>query len=128
MQCFVWVLDDLKINIIPLKTAFNDIFTFFNILLPIKIFYIDFPLLSFLLENQFLSSVFVLLCLLFVIIGANLVDGFNGLLTINLLLINIILTYINLNSANLEFSFFLIAQIIILLSFYYLISQMLKFF
>ena len=116
---FVGFLDDLKINIIPLKKLLLMISLLFFLIyfLPIKIFYIDFPLLSFLLENQFLSSVFVLLCLLFVIIGANLVDGFNGLLTINLLLINIILTYINLNSANLEFSFFLIAQIIILLSF-----------
>ena len=45
------------------------------------------------------------------------IDGFNGLLGINLLIINIILLVINLNNANLEFSFLLISQIIILLSF-----------
>ena len=42
---------------------------------------------------------------LFVINGANLIDGFNGLLAINLIIINIILTYININNANTEFSF-----------------------
>ena len=63
------------------------------------------------------SSIFVLLCFLFIINGANLIDGFNGLLAINLLIINIILVYVNVNNANLEFSFLLIAQIIILLSF-----------
>ena len=41
---------------------------------------------------------FVLLCFLFVINGANLIDGFNGLLTINFLIINLILTYININN------------------------------
>ena len=64
-----------------------------------------------------LSSMFVLLCFLFVINGANLIDGFNGLLAINLIIINIILAYINMNNENLEFAVLLISQIIILLSF-----------
>ena len=63
------------------------------------------------------SSIFVLLCFLFVINGANLIDGFNGLLTINLIIINIILAYININNGYLEFSILIISQIIILLSF-----------
>ena len=58
-----------------------------------------------------------MLCFLFVINGANLIDGFNGLLTINIIIINSILLYINIASGNNEFSIFLIAQIIILLSF-----------
>jgi UDP-GlcNAc:undecaprenyl-phosphate GlcNAc-1-phosphate transferase len=58
-----------------------------------------------------------MLCFLFVINVANLIDGFNGLLTINLIIINTILLYINVSSENNEFSIFLIAQIIILLSF-----------
>ena len=49
--------------------------------------------------------------------GANLIDGFNGLLTINLIIINIILAYININNGYLEFSILIISQIIILLSF-----------
>ena len=85
--------------------------------LPIIIYNIDIPFLKYLIKNHLFSSIFVLLCFLFVINGANLVDGFNGLLSINLLIINIILFYININNSNLEFSFLLIAQIIILLSF-----------
>ena len=49
--------------------------------------------------------------------GANLIDGFNGLLSINLIIINSILVYINLNSGYVEFSVFIIGHIIILLSF-----------
>ena len=85
--------------------------------LPIQILNIDISLLSFISNNHFFSSVFVLLCFLFVINGANLIDGFNGLLALNLLIINFILTYINLNYSNLEFSILLISQIVILLSF-----------
>ena len=69
------------------------------------------------MSSHIFSSIFVLLCFLFVINGANLIDGFNGLLTINLIIINIILTYININNGNLEFSILLISQIIILFSF-----------
>ena len=47
----------------------------------------------------------------------NLIDGFNGLLTINLIIINSILLFINLENNHLEFSFFLTGQIIILISF-----------
>ena len=50
------------------------------------------------MNNHIFSSIFVLLCFLFVINGANLIDGFNGLLTINLIIINIILAYININN------------------------------
>ena len=85
--------------------------------LPIKISNIDIPFLKSFMNNHLFSSIFVLLCFLFVINGANLIDGFNGLLTINLIIINVILTYININSDNLEFSILLISQIIILLSF-----------
>ena len=58
-----------------------------------------------------------MLCFLFIINGANLIDGFNGLLVINLIIINSILLFINLKNNQLEFSFFLTAQIIILISF-----------
>ena len=115
----VGFLDDLRIDIKPFRRLTIMVLLLFLIIyfLPIKIFNIDIPFLIPLMLNHIFSSIFVLLCLLFVINGANLVDGFNGLLTINLLIINIILTYINLNNQNLEFSFLLISQIIILLSF-----------
>ena len=115
----VGFLDDLKIKIKPFKRLLMMIILLFVLIyfLPIQILNIDISLLSFISNNHFFSSVFVLLCFLFVINGANLIDGFNGLLALNLLIINIILTYINLNNSNLEFSILLISQIVILLSF-----------
>jgi len=115
----VGFLDDLKINIKPLtKLIFMVTLLFiFIYILPIKILNIDIPFLLPLMSNHIFSSIFVLLCFLFVINGANLIDGFNGLLAINLIIINIILTYINMNNGNLEFAILLISQIIILLSF-----------
>ena len=85
--------------------------------LPINLFHVDIPILSYLLENKLFSSIFVLICFLFIINGANLIDGFNGLLTFNLIIINFILTYLNIREGNVEFSLILIAQIIILLVF-----------
>ena len=115
----IGLLDDFKIKIKPLKRLVIMIFLLFTLILvfKIKILNIDIPFLISFLNNNLFSSIFVLLCFLFVINGANLIDGFNGLLTINLIIINIILSFINLNNNNLEFSFLLISQIIILLSF-----------
>ncbi len=115
----VGFLDDLKINIKPFKRLIIMVLLLFLFIyiLPIKIFNIDIPFLIPLMSSHIFSSVFILLCFLFVINGANLIDGFNGLLAINLIIINIILAYININSGNLEFAILLISQIIILLSF-----------
>ena len=73
-------LDDLKINIKPFKRLILMILLLFLIIyiLPIKIFNIDIPFLMSLMSSHVFSSVFVLLCFLFVINGANLIDGFNG--------------------------------------------------
>ena len=115
----VGFLDDLRINIKPLRRLIIMVFLLFTFIhiLPIKILNIDIPFLIPLMSSQIFSSIFVLLCFLFVINGANLIDGFNGLLTINLIIINIVLTYINISSGNLEFSILIISQIIILFSF-----------
>ena len=112
-------LDDLRINIKPLSRLIIMILLLFTTIyiLPIKILNIDIPFLIFLMSSHVFSSIFVLLCFLFIINGANLIDGFNGLLTINLIIINIILAYININNGNIEFSIIIISQIIILLSF-----------
>ena len=112
-------LDDLRINIKPLsRLAIMILLLFASIYtLPIKILNIDIPFLTSLMSSHMFSSIFVLLCFLFVINGANLIDGFNGLLTINLIIINIILVFININNGFLEFSILIISQIIILLSF-----------
>ena len=97
---FIGFLDDLRINIKPLIRLIIMIFLLliFIYFLPIKIFNIDIPFLTSLMSNHMFSSLFVLLCFLFVINGANLIDGFNGLLTINLIIINIILAYTNINN------------------------------
>ena len=115
----VGFLDDLRIKIKPMSRLIIMVFLLFIFIysLPIKILNIDIPFLTPLMSNQIFSSLFVLLCFLFVINGANLIDGFNGLLTINLIIINIILAYININNGNLDFSILIISQIIILLSF-----------
>ena len=119
LMFLIGFLDDLKINISPFKRLLlMIIFLFFSIyFLPIKILNIDIFFLSSLLQINIFSSFFVLLCFLFIINGSNLIDGFNGLLTINLIIINIVLLYINISSGNVEFSIFLIAQITILLCF-----------
>lgn len=115
----VGFLDDLKIKIKPSIRLQIMIFLLFGTIffLPIKILNIDIPFLKTLMDSNIFSSFFVLLCFLFIINGANLIDGFNGLLVINLIIINLILIYINFNSENLEFSFFLISQVIIMLVF-----------
>ena len=115
----VGFLDDLRINIEPLRRLLILVFLLFTIIyiLPIKILNIDIPFLIPLMSSHIFSSIFALLCFLFVINGANLIDGFNGLLSINLIIINIILAYLNMNNDNLEFSILIISHIIILLSF-----------
>ncbi len=115
----VGFLDDLRINIKPLSRLIIMILLLFVFIyiLPIQILNIDIPFLTYLMSSNIFSSIFVLICFLFVINGANLIDGFNGLLTINLIIINIILAYINITNQNLEFSILIISQIIILLTF-----------
>ena len=115
----VGFLDDIKIKIKPLPRLLLMIFflTFLIYFLPITISNIDIPFLTSFLQNNFFSTIFVLLCFLFIINGANLIDGFNGLLAINLIIINTILVYININSGYNEFSTLLTAQLIILISF-----------
>ena len=112
-------LDDIKINVSPSRRLLLMIvFLFCSIqFLPIKIMNIDISILTHFLQINIFSSIFILLCFLFIINGANLIDGFNGLLVINLIIINTILLYINISNGNNEFSIFLIAQIIILVSF-----------
>ena len=115
----VGFLDDIQIKISPFKRLILMIFFLIFLInfIPIKIFNMDIPFLITFLQNNIFSSIFVLLCFLFIINGANLIDGFNGLLAINLIIINTILAYINIINGNNEFSVFIVAQIIILLSF-----------
>jgi UDP-GlcNAc:undecaprenyl-phosphate/decaprenyl-phosphate GlcNAc-1-phosphate transferase len=119
LMFLIGFLDDIKIKVSPFKRLSLMIFSLFFLIhfMSIGVFNIDIPFLLNLLKNDIFSSIFVLLCFLFIINGANLIDGFNGLLTINLVIINLVLLYINISNGNNEFSIFLIAQIIIFLSF-----------
>ena len=111
--------DDLKIKISPSRRLILMIIFLFLFIrfVPIEILNVDIPFLTTLLNNNTFSSLFVLLCFLVVINGANLIDGFNGLLAINLIIINSILAYINLADGINEFSVIIIGQIIVLVSF-----------
>ena len=116
---FIGLLDDIKIKINPIMRLLSMIIILIVSinLLPINISNIDLIFLNLWLENKIFSTIFVILCFLFIINGANLIDGFNGLLAINLTIINSILLFINLDNNQIEFSVFLASQIIILLSF-----------
>ena len=119
LMFLVGFFDDLKIKISPSRRLILMIIFLFLCIrfVPIEILNVDIPFLTTLLNNNTFSSLFVLLCFLFVINGANLIDGFNGLLTINLIIINSILAYINLADGMNELSIIIFGQIIILFSF-----------
>ena len=112
-------LDDIKIKVSPnLRLTLMTIsIGLFLTIFSVRIENVDLVFLNILLENTIISIFFVLLCFLFIINGANLIDGFNGLLAINLIIINSILLYVNLKYEHIEFSFLLTGQIIILISF-----------
>jgi len=112
-------LDDLKIKIKPNIRLF---LMFISLVFCISIFSIQitrsgFDFLNLWLENNIFQICFVLLCFLFVINGANLIDGFNGLLAIHFLLINSIFLVINLLNQNENISIILFTQILIVSSF-----------
>jgi UDP-GlcNAc:undecaprenyl-phosphate GlcNAc-1-phosphate transferase len=116
---FLGFLDDVKIKTNPNVRL---IIMLTLLLFCINIFSIQITQsgLSFLdlwLENNIFQIFFILLCFMFVVNGANLVDGFNGLLAIHFLLINTIFLIINLSNQNENISIILFVQILIVLSF-----------
>jgi len=96
------LLDDLKINIPP-KFRLLIMGTLLIILVTSNEIYIKKTGLEF-LNNLFaidiFSLMFICLCFLFIVNGANLIDGFNGLLGIHSLIIFIALFAINLINEN----------------------------
>ena len=118
---FLGFLDDVKIKINSNRRLFLMLIV---LLACIDVFSIQISKsgLAFLdswLENNIFQVCFVLLCFLFVINGANLIDGFNGLLAIHFLLINSIFLLINLANQNESMSIILFSQIIIELPNYF---------
>ena len=112
-------LEDMKFKITPnvrliLMMSILVIFIFFS---GITIKGIDVPFLSIWMKNNIFSIAFLLLCFLFIINGANFIDGFNGLLTIHLLIINTVLVFLNFSNGNENLGWVITAQIIILFVF-----------
>ncbi len=116
---FIGFLDDIKIRLSPKIRLI--LMTFF-LLICIIIFSIQIANIDLIFLNQILSIktiyiFFIVLCFLFIINGCNLIDGFNGLLALQLIIINSMLLYINLESDLYSISILITAQIIILLVF-----------
>jgi UDP-GlcNAc:undecaprenyl-phosphate GlcNAc-1-phosphate transferase len=116
---FLGFLDDVKIKISPnIRLVLMLTLLIFCInIFSIQITKSGLEFLNLWLENSIFQTCFVLLCFLFVINGANLIDGFNGLLAIHFLIINSIFLIINLSNQNENISLVLSAQIIIVLTF-----------
>jgi UDP-GlcNAc:undecaprenyl-phosphate GlcNAc-1-phosphate transferase len=115
-------LEDIKIKISPtLRLILMIIFSYIIIYyLDIKILNTQFVFLNnFISSNKILSSLFVCLCLVFIINGCNLIDGFNGLLLIHFLIISTVLLFIDNSNDSFvkEYLIFLITINIILLFF-----------
>ncbi len=112
-------LDDLKIKINPniRLVLMLLILIFFINFFSIEINRTGLAFLNYWLENNIFQVFFVILCFLFIVNGSNLVDGFNGLLAIHFLVINVIYLLINLDNQNLNLALILSGQIIIVLSF-----------
>ena len=112
-------LDDIKIKINPniRLVLMLTLLVFCINIFSIQITSSGLNFLNLWLTNNLFQTCFVLLCCLFIINGANLIDGFKGLLGIHFLLINSIFLIINLSNQNQNISIILFAQIIIVLSF-----------
>ncbi len=116
---FLGFLDDIKVRITPNIRLISMIIilSLSIIFFSIDIIHLDLDFLNIWFQNKMFKTAFILLCFLFIINGANLVDGFNGLLGFQLIIINLILFFISLNSLNTELTLLISGQIIILFSF-----------
>jgi len=116
------LLDDLKIKIAP-KFRLLAMISLLMFLVISNGLYIEKTGLDFLnnlLEIDIFSLFFIILCFLFIINGSNLIDGFNGLLGIHVLIIFIVLFIINLINKNYDLSyvlFYIILSVLIFLKF-----------
>ena len=113
-------VDDIRIDIKPkIRLALMIIFLIF--LIKYNNFYLDntgITLLNNWLDNlEIFSLIFICLCFLFVINGANLIDGYNGLLGFHSLIILLNLFLINYLSKNNDLANLLFFVILILIIF-----------
>ena len=116
---FLGFIDDIKISVSPNKRLFFmvAILLFIISFFSLDLSSVDLVFLNNWLNNSIFNKIFILLCFLFIINGSNLIDGFNGLLTIHLIIINIVLLFIHVNTGNNDYLLILSAQIMVLLIF-----------
>ena len=113
-------IDDLKINVNP-KIRLALMIVFLILLVKYNNFYLEktgIEVLNNLLENSAIFSlIFISLCFLFIINGANLIDGYNGLLGFHSLIIIINLFLINYANGNSDLAFLLFLVVLVLVNF-----------
>ncbi len=114
---FIGLIDDLKTNV-KAKTRLALMIIFLIVSMKYNNFFIENTGLE-ILDNWIESSkifslIFICLCFLFIINGANLIDGYNGLLSIHSLIIFVNLFLINFLSGNNNLANFLFFEIVIL--------------
>tara|TARA_Y100000741_G_scaffold354678_1_gene329239 strand:+ start:463 stop:1509 length:1047 start_codon:yes stop_codon:yes gene_type:complete len=115
------LLDDSKIEIRP-KFRLMIMILFLLFLIIKNETYIEktgFEFLDTLLEIDIFALIFISLCFLFIINGSNLIDGFNGLLSIHSLIIFIVLFFINLTNESNNLIYILLYTSVIILVFIY---------
>jgi len=113
-------VDDLKINI-SARIRLAIMIVFLIMLVKYNNFYLENTgievLDGWLKSSEIFSLIFVCLCFLFIINGANLIDGYNGLLGIHSLIILVNLFLINYLSENSDLASLLFFEILILIIF-----------
>ena len=113
-------IEDIKINVKPESRLFFMLVLSFVLIyfLDIKIFNTQLSFLNNLINShKIFSSIFVVLCFLFIINGCNFIDGFNGLLIIHTIIILAILYFINFQNNNIDYlKYFILFTIIVCFS------------
>ena len=110
------LMEDLKFNLKP-KLRLIAMIVFLIILVISNNFYIENTGIEFLnrfLEIDIFSLFFICLCFLFIVNGSNLIDGYNGLLSIHALIILINLFFVNYFGGNYDLAFLIFSMILIL--------------
>ena len=111
--------DDLKLNIRP-KFRLILMIVFLMVLVTTNQFYIEntgIKFLNRLLEIDIFSLSFICICFLFIINGSNLIDGYNGLLGIHIVIILSNLFFINYFNENNDLAFLIFSGILIIVVF-----------
>ena len=110
------LLDDLKLDLRP-KFRLIVMIVLLIILIISNNFYVENTGIKFLngfLKIDIFALFFVCLCFLFIINGSNLIDGYNGLLSIHTLIILINLFFVNYFNGNNDLAFFILYIILII--------------